>query len=167
MDYKIKSATYKDLDAIHEYLNYFFSLKIEGISLRPNGITKEETKQYLPETSINKDKLCLIALKDQAVVGCLTFSRHKKIEYQHCGEFGMTVHPEFWNKGIGTGLMNELEAWCLKNSFLKIELGVWSNNITAIRLYEKYNYKVEGVRKKSIIRNDNAYDLILMGKWIG
>lgn len=142
-------------------------MKLEGISLRHNGITKDETMHYLSDELTKKDKLCLIALKGKEVVGCLTFSRHKKFEYQHCGEFGMSVHPNCWKKGIGSGLITALEKWCRENGFLKIELGVWSNNTAAISLYKKHEFKVEGAREKTIIRNGNMYDLILMGKWIG
>ncbi len=167
MKYNIIPATNADLDAVHKYLKFFFSLKLEGISLRTNGVTSNQVKHYLPDKSSITDKLCLIVKLKQEVIGCLTFSRHKKFEYRHCGEFGMSVHPNYHRKGIGTALIHGMEQWAQKNDFLKIELGVWSNNSDAIQLYENQSYLIEGIRKKSIIREDNTYDLILMGKWIG
>ncbi len=143
------------------------SLQMEGISLRPNGMTKEEVTQKLPESNDSNDKLCLVAQINKEIVGCLTFSRHPKSEYQHSGEFGMTILPAYWNKGIGKAFMHEMEEWCQLNSIRKIELGVWSNNFKAISLYEKLGFETEGRRKRSILRASEFHDLVLMGKWLG
>ncbi len=140
---------------------------MEGIYLRRNGIRKEEVKQYKRDIISENDTLCLLAKIGQEVVGCLNFSRYDKAEYQHCGEFGMSVFPECWKKGIGTSLVLEMEKWCRTKRVEKIELSVWSNNQAAIRLYKKQKYLTEGKRKNSIIRDSKSYDLVLMGKWIG
>lgn len=167
MKYIVKIATDTDLDAIHAYLNFLFGLRLEGISLRENGISKKEVKEFLPDDKAINDQLCLIALNGDDVIGCLTFSRYSKPEYRHAGKFGMSVHPDFWKNGIGASFLVEMEKWCRNHDFMKIELEVWSNNIHAIRLYEKNDYSIEGRRKGSIIRGPNTYDLLLMGKWIG
>ena len=167
MNIKIKKATIKDIDPVLEYLNRFLSLRLEGISLRPNGMEREEALEKLPESADCANKLFLIAQSGKEIIACLTFSRHPKIEYQHSGGFGMTVLPEYWRMGIGKSLMCEMENWCKSNHLRKIELGVWSNNKPALALYEKLGYKIEGRRKRSIIRDSKIYDLILMGKWLG
>lgn len=167
MNIKINKATIEDFDTVLGYLNKFMSLRLEGISLRPNGMNKDEVIKKLPESTDCTNRLCLIAQSEKEIVGCLTFSRHPKIEYRHSGEFGMTVLPVHWRKGIGISLMCEMEKWCRSNHFRKIELSVWSSNKPAIALYEKLGYETEGRRKRSIIRDSKIYDLILMGKWLG
>ncbi len=167
MKFKIKKVSLLEIDSVSKYLNQFLSLQLEGISLRPDGMTKEEISQKLPKAIDCNSKLCIVAKVEHEIIGCLTFSRYLKAEYQHCGEFGMTILPEYWNKGIGKAFMSEMEEWCNANKYKKIELGVWSNNTTAIRLYEKFGYEVEGRRKCAILRNSKFHDLILMGKWLG
>lgn len=167
MAFKIKKATIEDIFPVSEYLNAFFSLGLEGISLRPNGLPFEEVRRKLPTNPDCTDKLCLVAETGQNIIGCLTFARHAKIEYRHAGEFGMTILPAYWRKGVGSALMLEMEAWCQKHNVSKIELGVWSNNDGAISLYEKHGYLVEGRRKRSIRRGEKFHDLVLMGKWVG
>jgi hypothetical protein len=167
MKYIVKIAADADLDAIHAYLNFLFGLRLEGISLREHGISKEEVKDFLPDDKAINDQLCLIALNGDDVIGCLTFSRYSKPEYRHAGKFGMSVHPDYWKNGIGGLFLAEMEKWSRNHDFLKIQLEVWSNNIDAIRLYEKNGYSNEGCRKGSIIRDSNIHDLLLMGKWIG
>jgi RimJ/RimL family protein N-acetyltransferase len=167
MKFEINKATINETDSVLKYLNQFMSLQLEGISLRPNGMTKEEVITKLPKSIDCKDKLCLVARMENEIIGCLTFSRYPKAEYQHSGEFGVTILPEYWNMEIGKSFMHEMEKWCLTNNIRKIEVGVWSNNNTAIHLYEKVGYEIEGRKKQAILRNDQFHDLILMGKWLG
>ncbi len=61
MKYEIKKATIKDTDSVFKYLNKFMSLQLKGISLRPNGMEKEEVIQKLPKSIDCTDKLCLVA----------------------------------------------------------------------------------------------------------
>ena len=90
MNIKINKTTIKDIDSVSEYLNKIMRMRLEGISLRPNGMDKEEVIQLLPESADCTKKLCLIAQLGKEIVGFLNFSRHLKSEYQHSGEFGMT-----------------------------------------------------------------------------
>ncbi len=166
MKYKIFEANTADLEPLQKYLIQFFNLEIEGISQRPDGITLAEVKEYIPDDSNINDKLCLLAKLDNAIVGNLTLKRNPKFEYRHSGEFGITVFPEHQNKGIGTALISKMEKWAKQNNFIRLELGVWSNNTNAINLYKKLGYSFEGIKKDAIIRFSNVYDLILMVKMI-
>jgi GNAT superfamily N-acetyltransferase len=167
MEYLIKQAELSDLESLHKYLNLFFSLNIAGISLRPDGISLDKAKEYIPDNSCDKDKLCLLARVDEAVAGNLTFRRNQKYEYRHSGEFGMTVLPHYQNRGIGSALLVEMEKWAVENGILRLELGVWSDNVNAIRLYKRHGYLIEGVKKKAIKRSFCFCDLILMVKMTG
>jgi len=160
----IENATIENISDVHEYMSGIFQLELNGLSLRPNGFTLEETKQYLPDSVHSKDKLCAVAKIDDRIVGQLAFSGYTKPEYTHGGKFGMSVHPNHWRKGVGTRLLSYLELWAGKNSFEKIELEVWSNNSGAISLYNKNGYSVEGCRKNAIKTKGQIHDVILMGK---
>lgn len=166
VEINIHRATLAEIDQVHRFMHQFFLLKLEGVSLRPDGMKIEEVKKCLPESMTDTNKVCFLAFADKSVVGMLSFSRYTKIEYQHSGDFGMVVCPEYWGNGIGTACLHELEKWCSENGISKIELGVWSNNDQAIRLYERFGYLHEGRRKGSIIRDTKVIDLILMGKFL-
>ncbi|SHO46816.1 GNAT family N-acetyltransferase [Desulfopila aestuarii] len=161
---KIEQATLQNLSEVHEYMSGIFELKLNGLSIRPNGFTKEETKQYLPEASGSKEKLCAIVRYNDKIVGQLSFSRYSKPEYVHGGKFGMSVSPDHWRNGIGSRLLEYLESWAIENEVEKLELEVWSNNENAICLYKKKGYEVEGSRKNAIKANGQVLDVILMGK---
>ena len=167
MELEIKKTSLKEIEIVHRYMNKIFALELVGLSMRPKGLTLEETKKYLPEQSNSKEKLCALAFFRNEIIGQIAFSRYEKLEYRHGGTFGMSVVPKFWRRGVGTQLITYLEDWINKNGLLKIELNVWANNTNAIKMYEKLGYTHEGCRKSTIIRNGQEIDLVLMGKYIG
>jgi len=166
MTFQIKKATYDNIHRVHQYMSTIFALQLNGLSIRPDGFSLEETKQYLPESITSKEKLCALAVSDMQITGQLSFSRYTKKEYRHGGKFGMSVHPDHWRQGIGSSLLAFLDDWARETGITKLELEVWSNNRSAIRLYEKNGYFHEGCRKGSIITRSQTIDLLLMGKSI-
>lgn len=154
-----------DCEQVHQFMTRLFDLRLEGVSLRPAGISSEEVERYLPGTADDKDLFCIVAL-EREIIGMLAFSRYDKADYRHCGDFGMAVLPGHWRKGIGSTMLLELERWCRAAGVMKIELGVWDGNDAAVRLYEKHGYQLEGRRKNSILRDGKFKDLLLMGKML-
>lgn len=69
----------------------------------------------------------------------------------------IVVDSNYRNRSIGSNLMSEL----LKLDYDKVLLEVNSNNICAINLYEKFNFKVINIRKK-YYGNDDAYVMELI-----
>ena len=63
---------------------------------------------------------------------------------KHRGDFAISVVKEYWNKGIGSQLLNNIIAFAKENNFEIIDLQVRSDNKSAIHLYEKYGFKKVG-----------------------
>lgn len=59
----------------------------------------------------------------------------------------IAIHPEYRGFGYSKILMDALIDTCKKNNVNSITLEVRSSNIPAIKLYEKYGFIVEGIRK--------------------
>lgn len=85
----------------------------------------------------------------------------------HCANISIMVNPNFHSMGIGSALMNKLLEYC-NNIFKikKIELSVFSSNKKAIKLYEKYGFSIEGIKRQSIFVNEKFEDEIFMAKFI-
>ena len=77
------------------------------------------------------------------------------------------VNPNFHSMGIGSALMNKLLEYC-NNIFKikKIELSVFSSNKKAIRLYKKYGFSIEGIKRQSVLINGKFEDEIFMAKFL-
>ena len=163
--YKITEVNEGDLLLVHEYFNYIFKARTHGLFLRPEGMGIAKVEAMIQEALNSSDSLFLLAkYQDESVVGTLTFNRFPKIENRHCGEFGMSVHPDHQRQELGAQLIAQMEAWAKAHEIRKIELQVWTSNAGAIRLYSRLGYLVEGVRRSAIIRDNQMIDVMLMGK---
>jgi ribosomal protein S18 acetylase RimI-like enzyme len=64
---------------------------------------------------------------------------------RHVCQFGLVVHSGNQGKGYGKMLTNHMITWAEKNGFKKIWLTVYSDNITALKLYDKLGFQIEGI----------------------
>lgn len=80
---------------------------------------------------------------DNLVVGYLVYEKlYDRVEIDY-----IYVLENFRNKKIGSLMMEYLINLCKENNIYNITLEVNINNINAIKLYEKYNFKTISIRK--------------------
>jgi diamine N-acetyltransferase len=63
---------------------------------------------------------------------------------------------KFQGQGIGARLMREAHVFAEANGYVRILLGVYSQNTASIAFYEKFGYKKVGTRRFKV--GDNHYD---------
>jgi putative acetyltransferase len=83
----------------------------------------------------------------------------------HVGDIGMFVHPDYHGQGVGTALMEaaiELsERW---HGLTRLELTVFVDNEPAIKLYEKFDFVVEGTLRDFARRDGELVDVLAMAR---
>ncbi|WP_407339943.1 GNAT family N-acetyltransferase [Dickeya ananatis] len=85
--------------------------------------------------------------------------------FSHKVEFGVCVLKAFWGYGVGSNLLKESIDWADKNKIKKITLNVLETNTTAIALYKKFGFEIEGVlRSDKILSDGEYYNTIVMGR---
>ncbi|SDN40037.1 Protein N-acetyltransferase, RimJ/RimL family [Desulfonauticus submarinus] len=67
-------------------------------------------------------------------------------------------------KGLGRKLFIELEKWAYSKNIYRLELTVMMHNKKAIALYKKMGFKIEGIRRKSLLVNNVYIDEYYMAK---
>jgi ribosomal-protein-alanine N-acetyltransferase len=72
----------------------------------------------------------------------------------------IAIHPNYRKQGIATNLLKALLDYCKNQGCTAYTLEVRSSNTAAKALYEKYNFKQDGIRKGYY--EDNKEDAILM-----
>ena len=72
----------------------------------------------------------------------------------------IAIHPNYRKQGIGSKLLSEFLDYCKSQGCASFTLEVRSGNKAAKALYEKHNFKQEGIRKGYY--EDNKEDAIIM-----
>jgi RimJ/RimL family protein N-acetyltransferase len=144
---KVRRATARDLD---QYAKNLQSVADEGRYLFVEDVSEERIGRLF------KDKSCLVIVaevgtgKTRRLVGSLTMERYGNVQKtRHVRVLGMLVVKGYRGMGIGTMLIAHALKWARSREDVeKVVLGVFSNNQRAFRLYERFGFEVEGVKKK-------------------
>lgn len=106
----------------------------------------------------------LIAEEEGRILGFLVARRGASRRIQHRADFVVGVLRQAWGRGVGTGLLDRLEAWAREHNIWRLELSVMAHNDRAIALYEHLGYVREGVKRSAILIDNERVDEIIMGK---
>jgi len=119
-------------------------------------------KESLEELRVERDKIFLVGKLDDKIVGFVGVQR-KSGRMSHVGEVGISVHPNYWNRGFGTRLLKAAVEKAKEEGFLRLELETLASNKAMIRAAEKAGFKIEGIMKMRVNRNGKYEDEVLMG----
>jgi putative acetyltransferase len=71
---------------------------------------------------------------------------------------GIGIHPDYWGKGHGSKMVNEVIGLIRTMGYSRVELTVASINAQAIRTYEKAGFRNEGTLKKyTYLKSENRF----------
>lgn len=150
---RVRRARARDLD---QFAANVQSVADEGRYIWTEKVTKEGKESL---RKLFRDRGCLALVAEVGVgrvgrmrrqVGSLTMTRYGQNvrKSQHVRVLGMLVIEGYRGIGIGTRLMTAALEWARKEPGVeKVVLGVFSNNKRAFRLYKRFGFKVEGVRR--------------------
>ena len=167
---KIRKARASDLDA---FMANIQSVADEGRYIFTERVAKRERELY---KRLFRDKGCLVLVaeagtgQERKLVGSLTMTLYgQKIKKsRHVRVLAMLLIKGYREMGIGTKLMGVALEWANRQPLVeKVVLGVFSNNKRAFGLYEKFGFKVEGVRKDHYYidgRHEDEIDMALFVK---
>jgi ribosomal protein S18 acetylase RimI-like enzyme len=116
----------------------------------------ESSRQFVL-ANIALDSPQYVAVAGSTVVGWIDVLPRKSEPFRHCGVLGMGVSKEYRGIGIGKRLMDAALAHVKRIGLERVELEVYSSNLPAIRLYEGYGFKREGVKVRAC-KLDGVYD---------
>lgn len=84
----------------------------------------------------------------------------------HVGEISIVaVHPDYQRKGVGLELMNSvINAAEDSLRLTRLRLTVHEDNKTAIHLYQRLGFKIEGRESKAIYKDGKYMSILIMGR---
>ena len=159
MDITIRRTEPSDYEAIAKILTY---PKVIWGTLQVPFPSVEQWRKKIAEPP--EGLYSLVACVDCEVVGLIglhTFPNQPR--RHHVGAIGMMVRDDWQGKGIGTRLMQTAvdlaDKWL---NLLRLELGVYPDNESAIKLYKKFGFQVEGAQVGSAFRDGEYMDTLMM-----
>jgi len=126
--------------------------------------TIEEEERIIEAHDLAKNQLFIVAKLENKIIGMLNVQSINKRRLEHIGVLGMSVLKEFWKKGAGGSLLNYKVCWAKEGGVIKkLNLKVLLNNESAIRLYMKHGFIIEGRISKDIKLKDGFQETYQMG----
>lgn len=128
---------------------------------RPRDVSFIENKiKSLSE----ENSLMLVAEKHGKIVGFLSAERGMYRRIQHTVYIVVGILVGYRGLGIGSALFKVLDEWTQKNQITRLELTVMCHNTTAIALYRKNGFEIEGIKKHAMYVEGNYIDEYYMAK---
>ena len=101
-----------------------------------------------------------VAVAEGEVVGWCDLTPKDRPVYAHAGVLGMGLLPPFRGRGVGTRLMTTVLAAARRARLHRVELTVSETNTSAIALYAKMGFEVEG-RFRDAVEVEGVYENVL------
>jgi RimJ/RimL family protein N-acetyltransferase len=121
----------------------------------------EQTRAFIMNNIAN-NHVQLVGLADGELVGWSDVLPRDRPIHAHVGVLGVGLLPPFRGKGLGAALMRAALQEASSRGFVRIELTVRAGNARAVALYEKFDFKREGVCRDAIFIDGRYEDLIVM-----
>jgi len=159
---QIRGAEPRDADALVA-LGREVGAEPEGWLITTGGWrTAGEERRYLKALRRWEHAAVFVAEMNGQVVGRLSVSRDQHPASRHVADLGLMVAAERRGQGIGRGLLEAAVDWARAAGVTKLELHVFPWNEPALRLYERFGFEREGVRRGHYRRAGEEVDAILM-----
>ena len=140
----IRAAEPSDAEAFHEIMS---CPKVIANTLQLPWRSLDQQRERLRETPPGMHRL--VAVVGGRVVGNLGLHQNQNPRRRDVASFGMAVHDDFHNRGVGSALMAAMielaDGWL---GVRRIEMEVWTDNLAAIHLYEKFGFVIEGTGRQ-------------------
>jgi RimJ/RimL family protein N-acetyltransferase len=165
MDFIVRDGRPGDAEQIIAYVNRIAEEPGIAIGLSPGEfkLTTEQEQQFIIDRAAEDNSLFLVAEAEAQIIGVLTMRGGARRALRHEAVLGITVARDWRGRGVGDALMAHAVDWARRSGVIRrIELQVFVSNVTAIHLYKKYGFDVEGRRRKAVFRDGKYHDDYVM-----
>lgn len=122
------------------------------------SVTVEQEREFIKNILDDDGSDWFVAEYDGKVIGQCSVGLVSKYEkYRHRAEVTFVILKDYWGMGIGGKLIQHCIDWCRDKNVSQIELSVVADNTRAINLYEKFGFKVVGVKPNAMRYPDGLF----------
>ncbi len=125
-------------------------------------VTVKEEEKIIEMFIKNKNAMMLVAIVEDKIIGIGTIDGQRYKNVIHNCEVALTIKKDYWGKQIGSTMMKSLINSARAIGKTNITLSVKSDNLPALKLYEKLGFKNVGLYKNYFYIEGKYYDLQLL-----
>lgn len=114
----------------------------DNLTFGPEGlpVTEEQETAYLQRMLESADDVQYVVRYNGSIVADASCHRLPR-RMNHRADIGISVAKEYWGRGLGSALMEEMIAFAKQRGIRQLNLQVRSDNTRAIHLYEKFGFQ--------------------------
>jgi putative acetyltransferase len=118
-------------------------------------------KSAVSESMKSGHPMYMASLESQAIGWCCIY-QNMHLNFQHLGQLFIGVLKPWQGFGVGKSLLSIAldKAWL--NGLHRIELEVCVSNTPAVRLYSKFGFQTEGIKRNAYYVDNHYEDLLVM-----
>jgi len=161
----IREALPADSQQLITYIQRLCAEPDANIALSPGefNLTVEAEQEILADYAAADNSIYLVAEIGDEIVGQLQCKGGTRQATRHAATLGMSVDRDWRHRGIGDQLLARAVQWARETlAVSRLELYVFARNETAIHLYTKHGFVIEGRRRRSIYRSGQYLDDLIM-----
>ena len=141
-EFLIRCVTSDDISRLKEFEQGLIEAERPFVEHMKN----EKITYYDLPSVINEDKAEILVVEYEGKLIACGYAKIKKskeyVTHEEHGYIGfMYVDPEYRGLRVGQQLLDELIVWCKDKNLTEIQLDVFSENVGAIKVYEKVGFK--------------------------
>lgn len=156
----VRAAEPSDAEAIHAIIS---CRQVIAQTIQIPYQSQQKIREHFIDNSAADHRL--VAELDGSVIGVLGLVVQKRPRLRHSGAFGMSVHDDYQNRGVGRALMTAMidlaDNWL---DLRRLALEVYADNQAAIHLYESFGFVTEGRMRDFAFRDGQYVDALLMAR---
>lgn len=127
-------------------------------------VQAESQVEMIKSIQASENSTIFVAEKEQDLVGYLFAIGGKARRNKHSVYIVVGILQAKRGQGIGTNLFYRLDRWARDRNIRRLELTVVTKNDTALSLYRKAGFEIEGTKRHSLLIGDEFMDEYYMAK---
>ncbi len=131
-------------------------------------MTLEQEERFIRSIVESESEVMILCEIDGRIAGNCQLKFGTRIKTRHSGRVAIALYREFWGRGIGTILFEEMIGIAKRRGLIQLELEFVEGNERGRALYEKMGFSVVAVRPDAYMLKDGSFrkEFIMMKKLI-
>ena len=142
------------------------TIRLEGLRNESTAFASsyEEEKEFSEEIMKERSKSAILAYSDSKPIGLLVYLINSRMKTRHVANiYSVYVNKNYRGLGVGKKLIKKALALIKQDKkVIKVNLGVNPEQISALKLYESFGFKIVGLYQKEVLIGNKFYDTAFM-----